>query len=81
MEKIQINLENYQKKGATSERAYWIDLTSKMLNQPFKQVLGVTRFLTKKEIESLYLKAKSWNTNPPALWWKLLKELKLTFDK
>ena len=76
MEQIQIKLENYQKKGATSQRAYWIDLTAKMLGRQFKMVAGLTRDWPEKWIEDIYLTAKSFEKNAPALWWKLYKQTK-----
>ena len=75
MDQITFNLENYQKKGATSERAYWIDLTAKMLNRPFKQVLGITREWKQEWVRDMYLNCKSVD-NPARLWWGLRRKNK-----
>ena len=79
MEKLDIKLDKYKisgKKGKMPHRrAYWVSETAKFLERPFKMVLGITKMLTQDEIESLLLKAKSWQINPQALYWKLYKEL------
>ena len=75
MEKIQINVEKYQKKGVTSKRAYWISETAKLLNEPFKKILGVTRDWPESWIEDMYLNCKG-SDNPARLWWGLRKKAK-----
>lgn len=75
MKNITFKIPIQRKNAPPHKRAYWVSETAKLLNRPFKQVLGITRTLTVDEIESLLLKAKSWETNPQALYWKLYKEL------
>ena len=62
-----------EKKGATSERAYWTDLTAKLLDRPFAQILGLTRDWPVGWISDMYLlcsKAKEGQR----LWWGLRKK-------
>lgn len=76
MEQIQINLENYQKKGAAPhKRAFYVNETAKFLNKPFLQILGLTKKMSPNQINDLLLKAKSWDVNSQALWYKLRKEI------
>ena len=76
MDKITIKLENYQKKGATSQRAYWIDLTSKMLQRPFKMIVGLTRDWPEAWIMDMYLNCYK-TEEPSRLWWGLRKKNKV----
>ncbi len=79
MRSIKDGLEKYFKgdfKKPTSERSYLIqnicdDLFS---NKDFIKLLGQTKLLTLNEIGEIYTKSKNWETNPQALFWKLLKE-------
>ena len=76
MDQITINLEKYQKKGATSQRAYWIDLTAQMLGRKFKMVAGLTRDWPETWISDMYLNC--YKTEEPArLWWGLRKKNKV----
>ena len=77
MEQIQINNEKYSKKqGPNSKRAYWVELTSKMLNKPFMQILGITRSWKQEWIEEMYLIC-SKAEEPSRLWWGLRKKNKV----
>ena len=76
MEQIQIKLENYQKEHpAPHKRAFYVNETAKFLNKPFLQILGLTKKMSPDQINDLLLKAKSWNVNSQALWYKLRKEI------
>ena len=75
MDKITFDTSQYQKKGATSKRAYWINETAKMLNEPFGKILGVTRFWPESWIEDMQLNCKG-SDNPARLWWGLIKKSK-----
>ena len=72
------NLFNKIKKGsgAKSERAYIISrICDELFSQDdFKKILGQTANMTTMEIQIIFDEAKSWKTNPQALFWKLLKE-------
>ena len=65
-----------EKKKPSSERAYIIQTICDdfFTQKDFQKVLMQTSEMTLDEIREIYDKAKSWKTNPPALFWKLVKE-------
>ncbi len=66
-----------EKKKPSSERAYFLQKICENIfadQKQFKKILGATKLFTVDEIRDIYDKAYSWKTNPPALFWKLLKE-------
>lgn len=68
------------KRGPNSERAYWLQTVIDELGfdqADFRKLMGQTRTLTVREVEDIFLKAKQWQKNPRALFWKLLKEKRL----
>jgi hypothetical protein len=77
-------LKEYEKpkeRTPSHERAYWIDLTIKMLGKDqkgkertFGQMLGLTRNWSVIQIRDLYFEA-SKKDNPPAFWWWKRKQL------
>ena len=71
---------SFQFKLPTSERAYWIDITAKMLNKPFKQIFFLTAIWPLSWIKDFYGEAKSAN-NPQALWFWLRKQTLHTTQK
>lgn len=60
----------------SSERACMIQIICEELftQRDFTKILGQTKDMTISEIRGIYDASKSWNVNPPALFWKLLKE-------
>lgn len=50
----------------------WEDSRNK--NLIFKKILGQTHNFTLGEIRSIFEKAVRWRKNPPALFWKLVRE-------
>ena len=66
-------------KGPNSRRAYVLKQICDAFFAPkdFKKILGQTKSLTIQEIEDIYHRAKSFEKNPPALFWKLLREKNL----
>ena len=62
------------KKGANCEKNYWVDLICKMTNKPFKQMCGLLNHLRKEDIKDLYEMSKSFEKNPAAYFWKLLRK-------
>ena len=86
MAKLEKYLDKYlfsEKKRPTSERSHLIQLLCDDIftNSDFQKLLGQTKQLTAGEIRSIYDEAKSWKTNPQALFWKLLKEKKEEIQK
>lgn len=69
-----------KEKKPAHERAYWVqkicdDIFSNPNSQvEFKKILGQTKHLSIDEMKAIYSQSKSWETNPPALFWKLIKE-------
>ena len=79
MKSIQSAVRSYLNntgKKPSSERAYTIQIICEdMFTQKhFERILGQTKEMTVSEIREIYDTAKSWKTNPPALFWKLVKE-------
>jgi hypothetical protein len=66
------------KKGANSEKGYYIDLISKMTGKPHKQICGLTNHLDMKAIKDLYEMSSSFKKNPSAFFWKLLKKTRIS---
>ena len=66
------------KKNPTSERAYIIQKICDHLfdDKQFKKILGQTKQFTVTELKDIFDQAKSWEKNPSALFWKLVKEKK-----
>ena len=64
------------KKNPTSKRAHLIQQVCDTLfdETHFKKILGQTKDFTVDEIQDIFNQAKQWNKNPPALFWKLVKE-------
>ena len=60
----------------TSERAYLIQMVCDTLfdDTHFKKILGQTHQFTVEEIRNIFNQAKSWDVNPKALFWKLVRE-------
>ena len=69
--------EFIKRKSPNCEKSYWIDLTAKMLNKPYKQIAGLTNHLDLKAIKDLYEIANEFKANPSALFWKLLKKTRV----
>lgn len=64
------------KNRPTSERAHLIQTICDTLfdDKHFKKILGQTHQFTTAEIRDIFDQAKSWQTNPKALFWKLVRE-------
>ncbi|MDD9868102.1 MAG: hypothetical protein OXU73_02125 [Candidatus Campbellbacteria bacterium] len=64
------------KKAATSSRAALVqEICDDMLSQnDFEKVLYQTGKFTVDEIREIYHTSKNWKKNPPALFWKLIRE-------
>jgi len=64
------------KKAATSSRSALIqEICDEILSQKdFEKVLYQTGKFTVNEIREIYTAAKNWRKNPPALFWKLIRE-------
>lgn len=64
------------KQRPTSERAHLIQTVCDTLfdDTHFKKILGQTRQFTVEEIRDIFNQAKSWDVNPKALFWKLVRE-------
>ncbi|MCY4577276.1 MAG: hypothetical protein OXB96_02520 [Candidatus Kaiserbacteria bacterium] len=60
----------------TSERAHLIQTVCDTLfdDTHFKKILGQTKQFTVEEIRDIFTQAKSWQVNPKALFWKLIRE-------
>lgn len=71
---IQTFLKN--KKNPTSQRAHLVQTICDTLfsDKDFKKILGQTRQFTIDEIRDIFDQARSWNVNPGALFWKLVRE-------
>ena len=81
MKKLKHAINTYfsdAKKKPSSERAYTIQtICDEFFTQKdFEKILGQTKEMTISELRDIYDKAKGWKTNPPALFWKLIKEKK-----
>ena len=65
-----------EKKNPTSERAHLIQQICDSLfdDTHFKKVFGQTAQFTVPEIRGIFDTARSWETNPQALFWKLVRE-------
>ena len=64
------------KKPQKSQRGALIQEVSSVFfsGKDFKKILGQTKEFTIQEIREMYNSAKSWKKNPPALFWKLIRE-------
>ena len=73
----------FKGKNPKSERAYLIQRICDTLftQDDFKKILGQTSQMTILEIQEIFDKAKSWNVNPGALFWKLVKEKREMINK
>ena len=75
------------KNRPTSERAYLIQTVCDTLfdDTHFKKIFGQTHQFTVEEIRDIFNQAKSWQVNPKALFWKLVREkqkvIKLQLDE
>ena len=72
--KIESFLQN--KKNPTSQRAHLIQHICDTLfdDTHFKKILGQTKQFTVSELHAIFDEARSWNKNPQALFWKLIRE-------
>ena len=64
------------KKNPTSQRSHLIQQVCDTLfdDTYFKRILGQTKKFTVGEIRAIYDEARSWDVNPQALFWKLVRE-------
>ncbi|MDE0243344.1 MAG: hypothetical protein OYG31_01370 [Candidatus Kaiserbacteria bacterium] len=78
---LQTFLEN--KKNPTSQRAHLVQTICDTLfsDKDFKKILGQTRQFTVDEIRDIFDQARSWNVNPKALFWKLVREKQRTIKE
>ena len=78
MDSLNESIDSFLKhrKNPTSERAYFIQLICDTFfdDTYFKKILGQTRQFTVSEIRLIFEEAKSWQVNPQALFWKLVRE-------
>ena len=73
-----------EKKRPSSERAYFLQKVCDNIlgdQKYFKKILGVTKLMTIDEIREIYDTAYGWKKNPPALFWKLIKEKNIAIKK
>ena len=64
------------KKNPTSERAHLVQTICDTFfdDRDFKKVLGQTAQFTVSELRDIFDRARAWQTNPRALFWKLVRE-------
>lgn len=78
MDSLSTHIQQFLKndKHPTSERAHLIQTICDTLfdNKSFKKILGQTKQFTVREIRETFDEAKAWQTNPQALFWKLVRE-------
>ena len=78
MDSLSAHIQRFLKndKRPTSERAHLIQTICDTLfdDKHFKKILGQTKQFTTQEIRSIFEEAKGWQTNPQALFWKLIRE-------
>ena len=74
-----INFDNYleskkvKKAGPNSRRAYFVELTANLLDEPFKKILGLTADWPVEWIQSMYQLCID-APNPRRLWFGLRKK-------
>lgn len=78
-----MDLSNYKlkKNGPKSKRADSIQQLADLIGVDFKIIMRKTFKMTQPEILEIYLKARAWPTNAPALANKLIKEKRLEIKK
>lgn len=85
MDSMKNHLDKYlkNKKNPTSERAHLIQTICDSLfdDKSFGKILGQTKEFTVEEIRNIYDEAKGWQTNPKALFLKLVKEKRESIKK
>ena len=66
----------YKSKSPTSQRAYVLQrICDDLFTQDdFKKIMGQTSKMTVPEIIEIFDQARSWQKNPQALFWKLVRE-------
>ena len=78
MDTLKYGINSFLKnsKRPTSQRAHTVQRICDTLfdDREFKKILGQTRQFTVPEINEIFDRAKSWETNPRALFWKLVRE-------
>ena len=79
MDTLGSHIERFMDNGQrrpTSERAHLIQTVCDTLfdDTHFKKILGQTHQFTVEEIRDIFNQAKSWQVNPKALFWKLIRE-------
>ena len=78
MDTLNAHIQQFFKKGGrpTSERAHLVQMVCDTLfdDKHFKKILGQTKQFTVQEIRAVFEQAKSWQVNPQALFWKLIRE-------
>jgi len=68
-----VNRKKSKRRPARTEREYWLDLTAKMLQKPYIQMLKLLEIWPTDWIKDLYLECK----DKPALWWHLYEKSKV----
>ena len=66
----------FSERGPNSERAHIIDLicTEIFTKKDFKKILGQTKEFTILELRGIFDESRSWEKNPAALCWKLIRQ-------
>lgn len=67
--------EKKKRGGIRDEKTEQRDLIAKLLKKPIVQIAGLTKDWTAQEMYITRRKAESFTKNPPALLWKLIKEI------
>jgi len=80
---MELDFSKYERKPEKKVRSYINDPAteirdkiSDLIQREFKVVAGLTRGMSADQMYIMYNKAISFKANPPALFWKLLKERK-----
>ena len=85
MKSMKENIDKHlkQRKNPTSARAYLIQQICDQMfsDKEFKKILFQTGKFTVREIREIYDQARSWQVNPPALFWKLVRQKQVEIKK
>ena len=70
-----------KKNGINGQKTEVRALIATMVDRPIIQICRLTKGWTHFQMFSLYQECQSFTKNPPALFWKKYKELKLQYGK
>lgn len=75
------NLQVKKKNGINGQKTEVRALIATMVDRPIIQICRLTKGWTHFQMFSLYQECQAFTKNPPALFWKKYKELKLQYGK